>query len=170
MKKFFLSALVLTVFVIYALHTNLDAEGNAVVALRSPDVVFPANSPSNSPVATLGPAPNPTSTATKAPTPAATPARTGKYKDGTYTGSVADAFYGNVQVQAVVSGGKITDVIFLQYPNDRRTSIEINSQAMPLLKQEAIAVQSAQVDGVSGATATSGAFIQSLGSALSQAF
>jgi len=42
----------------------------------------------------------------------------GSYKDGSYTGSVQDAFYGNIQVRAVISGGKITDVLFLQFPND----------------------------------------------------
>jgi len=57
----------------------------------------------------------------------------------------------------------------LLYPNDRRESVDINSQAMPYLKQEAIQAQTAQVDGVSGATDTSQAFIQSLGSALKQA-
>ena len=93
----------------------------------------------------------------------------GKYKDGTYTGIVADAFYGNVQVQAVIQNGKIATVTFLQYPNDRRTSVMINGQAMPLLTQEAIQAQSAQVDGVSGATQTSRAFIESLTSALNQA-
>jgi len=56
-----------------------------------------------------------------------------------------------------ISGGKITDVVFLQYPSDRRTSQMINSQAMPLLKEEAIQAQSVQVSGVSGASATSGA-------------
>lgn len=91
------------------------------------------------------------------------------YKDGTYTGDVADAFYGYVQVQVTVSGGKITDVQFLDYPQDRRTSIEINSQATPLLRQEAIQAQSANVNIISGATQTSRAFIESLGSALSKA-
>lgn len=92
-----------------------------------------------------------------------------RFKDGQFTGDVADAFYGNVQVKAVISGGRITDVQFLQYPNDRETSIMINSQAMPLLTQEAIRAQSAQVDGVSGATQTSRAFVESLQSALNQA-
>lgn len=91
------------------------------------------------------------------------------YKDGQYTGDVADAFYGNVQVQATVQGGKISNVDFLQYPNDRSRSIAINSQVMPYLKQEAIQAQSANVDIVSGATATSQAFIISLASALNQA-
>lgn len=91
------------------------------------------------------------------------------YKDGTYTGSVADAYYGNVQVQATVSGGKITDVKFLQYPDTHSTSVYINQQAIPYLQQEAIQAQSANVNIVSGATYTSQAFVQSLTSALSQA-
>ena len=91
------------------------------------------------------------------------------YKDGTYTGSSADAYYGNIQVQVSISGGKITDVQFLQSPGDNGTSRMINSQAMPLLKQEAIAAQSAQVDIVSGASDSSQAFQQSLASALQQA-
>ena len=91
------------------------------------------------------------------------------YKDGTYTGNVADAFYGNVQVQTTISGGKIASVTFLQYPHDRSTSQSINSQAMPYLQQEAIAAQSGQVNVVSGATDTSNAFVQSLSSALTQA-
>ena len=92
-----------------------------------------------------------------------------RYTDGTYTGSVADAFYGLVQVQASVSGGKLTDVTFLQYPSDRSTSRFINSQAMPMLTQEAIVAQSADVSGVSGATETSGAFRTSLAVALAAA-
>jgi uncharacterized protein with FMN-binding domain len=94
---------------------------------------------------------------------------TGSYKDGEYTGIAADAFYGNIQVKAVIQNGKLTDVQFIQYPNDRQESIEINSRSMPLLMQEAISVQSSSVDVVSGATDSSDAFIQSLSSALSQA-
>ena len=93
----------------------------------------------------------------------------GQYKDGTYTGSVADAYYGNIQVQAVIYGGRLTDVIFLQYPSDRRTSVSINTQAMPYLKSEAISAQSANVNIVSGASDSSQAFRQSLGTALASA-
>ena len=91
------------------------------------------------------------------------------YKDGTYTGSVADAFYGNIQVQAVISGGKITDIQFLQYPNDNGHSAAVNQQADPMLTQEAIQTQNANVNIISGATDTSQAFMQSLSSALTQA-
>ncbi len=91
------------------------------------------------------------------------------YRDGTYTGAVADAFFGNVQVQVSVKSGKITNVAFLQYPNTHSYSVYVNSQAMPILTQEAIQAQNSQVDLVSGATQTSMAFQQSLASALAKA-
>lgn len=91
------------------------------------------------------------------------------YKDGQYTGTSADAYYGNIQVKTIVQNGKITDVQFLDYPQDRQTSRMINQDAMPVLKQEAITAQSANVQIVSGATDTSQAFQQSLNSALTQA-
>lgn len=93
----------------------------------------------------------------------------GQYKDGVYTGSVEDAYYGLVQAKAVILNGRITDVIFLRYPSDNQTSRNINGQAMPLLKQETISAQSADVNGVSGASSTSLAFQASLTNALSQA-
>lgn len=93
----------------------------------------------------------------------------GQYQDGTYTGASVDVYYGFVQVKAVIQNGELADVVFLQYPNDRGTSRYINGQAMPILKQEAIRAQSAGVSGVSGASATSGGFVQSLGDALTQA-
>lgn len=93
----------------------------------------------------------------------------GAYTDGSYTGSAADAYYGSVQVEAIIRNGQLADVKFLQYPNSHSASVYINQQAMPYLTQEAIQAQSANVNGVSGATFTSQAFTQSLASALSQA-
>jgi len=101
--------------------------------------------------------------------PSSTPAAqtsSNKYADGTYDGSVEDAYYGYIQVQAVITGGKISDVVFLQYPSDNRTSRSINEQAMPILKSEAIQAQSASVDIVSGASDSSTAFQKSLQTAL----
>ena len=94
---------------------------------------------------------------------------TGTFKNGTFTGKVTDAFYGNYQVAAVIKGGKLSDVKFLVYPNDRSQSIAINTDAIPTLKSEAISSQSANVNIVSGATQSSKAFQESLASALSQA-
>ena len=114
-------------------------------------------------------APTPVTTPIPTPAPVVTPKTIGQYVDGTYTGSAADAYYGTVQVQVTVSGGKMTDVTFLQHPGGRSTSVYINSQAMPILTSEAIAAQNSQVDSVSGASDTSAAFKESLASALSQA-
>ncbi|HEV2403365.1 MAG TPA: FMN-binding protein [Candidatus Saccharimonadales bacterium] len=91
------------------------------------------------------------------------------YKDGNYTGSVANAYYGNVQVAATIQRGRLQTVTFLQYPNDNPNSQYINGQAIPYLRQEAIQAQSANVNIITGATFTSQAFMQSLGSALAQA-
>lgn len=105
------------------------------------------------------------------PTPAPMPMKPmmGVYTDGVYTGSVADAFYGLVQVKATIVSGKITNVIFLSYPSNSATSRSINSQAMPYLVQEAIQAQTANVNIISGATETSLAFKQSLSFALAGA-
>lgn len=92
-----------------------------------------------------------------------------QYRNGEYAGSIADAYYGNVQVKAIISDGKIVDVQFLDYPHIRQNSIRINTYAMPILKSEVIKFQSAEIDAVSGASATSGAFKESLASALVQA-
>ncbi len=77
--------------------------------------------------------------------------------------------WGYVQVQAMIQGGQISDVRWLQYPSDRRTSQRINQIADPMLTQEAVQVQSANVDIISGATLTSLGFQRSLQAALSQA-
>jgi uncharacterized protein with FMN-binding domain len=93
----------------------------------------------------------------------------GGYRDGTFQGVSANAYYGRVQVDAVVSGGQLVKVEIVDFPNDRRTSRRINSRALPSLEQEAIQAQSAGIDAVSGATLTSEAFVRSLDSALSRA-
>ena len=82
---------------------------------------------------------------------------------------MTDAVWGNVQVQVVIQNGKMIKVQFLEYPNDRNRSIEINTYADPILCNEAIQAQSANVDTVTGATDSSDAFIQSLTDALAQA-
>lgn len=93
----------------------------------------------------------------------------GIYKDGFYTGTRTDAYYGMVQVKATVTNGNLTNVIFLEYPSGHGTSRYINGQAMPMLKQEAIQAQEVKVNIISGATETSIAFWESLDSALTQA-
>jgi uncharacterized protein with FMN-binding domain len=162
------------------------SQRNLVVTIYAPSptaAATPTDAPSPSPVPTRA-AQTPTSApSATAPLPTDTPVPTeppptqvpaavasnGAYKDGSYTGNPADAYWGNVQVKVVIQDGKIADVQFVDYPHDRRRSAQINNQAMPWLQQEAIQAQSAQVDIISGATLTSQAFIESLQSALSTA-
>jgi uncharacterized protein with FMN-binding domain len=87
----------------------------------------------------------------------------------TVTGDTAQTRWGPVQVQITVAGGKITDVTPVQYPNGNGRDQEINSYALPVLAQEALAAQSANIDHVSGATVTSDGYVQSLQSAIDQA-
>jgi uncharacterized protein with FMN-binding domain len=129
---------------------------------RDDDIQIPVGSASKETINSVTPT-------TATPTQVNTQLAGGQYKDGSYTGKTTDAFYGDFQVKAIVSGGKITDIEFLKFPNDRDTSIEINTQSMPILKQEAIASQNANVDIITGATQSSIAFRESLQSALDQA-
>jgi uncharacterized protein with FMN-binding domain len=91
------------------------------------------------------------------------------YRDGTFTGNIADAYYGDLQVRAVIQGGVVADIEFANYPNHQHISEFVNGRALPLLRREALAVQHADVDVVTGATQTSQAFQESLTSALNQA-
>ena len=91
------------------------------------------------------------------------------FRDGEYTGGVFDAYYGDVQVKAVVRRGCVASIDVVQYPNDRRTSRRINDSALPMLQSEVIRAQSGKVDIITGATLTSRAYIRSLKDALSQA-
>lgn len=151
MRKYFLGIVIAVIFLAYS--TILRHQ-------HSEPIVAPTSLSQNN---STGPtsSPTPTNTNTTAPS--------GQYKDGTYTGSVDNAFYGNVQVSTTIQNGKITAVNFLQYPNENPNSIYVNTSAIPYLKQEAIKAQSSSVSVVTGATFTSQAFMQSLSSALSQA-
>jgi uncharacterized protein with FMN-binding domain len=93
----------------------------------------------------------------------------GAFKDGTYTGPVTDAIYGKLEVVATIQGGKLIDTNCPIYPNSGGHTTQVSAEALPMLKQEAIAAQSANINIVSGATQTSQAYQQSLAGALAQA-
>jgi uncharacterized protein with FMN-binding domain len=154
MKKIALSLLLFSSFIVYVFQSRNSASKNSNPSISSTSPT-PNNAISNNPTDVTIPS-------------SGNQQKTG-FRDGQYTGDSTDALYGNVQIKATISGGKIADVQFLDYPQDRQHSVEINTYAMPILKTEAIQAQNAQVDIVSGATATSQAFVQSLQSALTQA-
>ncbi len=87
----------------------------------------------------------------------------------TVTGSVAQTEWGPVQVQITVSGSEITDVQVLQYPNENGKDQQINAYALPVLTDETLQAQSANIDMVSGATVTSNGYVSSLQAALDEA-
>jgi uncharacterized protein with FMN-binding domain len=108
---------------------------------------------------------------TATPSPSATPsapAASAASATKTVTGAAADTRYGPVQVKVTFSGSTITAVDTVQYPSESGRDVEINSQALPILQQETLSKQSAQIDTVSGATYTSEGYIQSLQSAIDQ--
>ena len=87
----------------------------------------------------------------------------------TVTGSAVPTRYGPVQVQATLTGGRLSAVTVLAYPSENGRDAQINSYALPRLVAESVAAGSADVDTVSGATYTSGGYRASLQSALDQA-
>jgi uncharacterized protein with FMN-binding domain len=87
----------------------------------------------------------------------------------THTGSVAQTRWGPVQVKITVQDGKITKVAVLQQPNGNPRDAEINNQALPILIDETLNAQSANIDMVSGVTVTSDGYVRSLQAALDEA-
>ena len=115
-------------------------------------------------------------------TPATTPQPTGSAPESTSPGTTAPAAtsshsatgsdvqyrYGEIEIEVTASGSKITNVTILKDDATDGRSYQINSEAVPILQSETISAQSSQIDGVSGATYTSEAYVQSLQSALDQ--
>ena len=117
-------------------------------------MAFHPHTPAVQPAAATTP-----TTATTTPAKTASGARTA-------TGAAVDTQYGAAQVRVTVKGGKITDIEALQLQGNDPRSLQISSSAEPILKQEALAKQSADIDAVSGASFTSASYTQSLQSAL----
>lgn len=87
-------------------------------------------------------------------------------KDGEFRGTKYDARFGHVRVKVRFASGKIVAIQTEEYPDHSPTSVRINVDALPRLEQEAITVQSADVDAVTGATLTSKAWARSVRSAI----
>lgn len=134
-------------------HGLTAAGGLPSAALPGASSAAPATTPSTPAVTSSSPAPAGTTAAS---------ART-------VAGQAITTQYGIVQVQITVVGHKITNASFLQLSAFDGRSQQINSYAGPILLQETLSAQSAQVDSVSGASYTSAGYQQSLQSALDKA-
>ena len=125
--------------------------------------VDPSAVPSKSTQPTKKPSAKPSATA--APTQSA-PQPSGA-TDGSFTGDPISIRYGTVQVKITVQGGKIVDAQAVKAPtgsNDRYTQM-----AVPRLREQTIAAQNANIQGVSGASFTSYGWYKSLVSAIAKA-
>ena len=116
--------------------------------------------PSASTSASASPSPSASATKTTAPV-------TSTVKDGTFTGPSVNVNYGDVQVKITVVNGRITDAVAVKAPkgkNDRYTNM-----AVPILKQQTLQAQSANIQGASGASYTRYGWFKSLQGALADA-
>ncbi len=87
----------------------------------------------------------------------------------TVEGPVVGTRFGSVQVSLILDGTTIVDVAALQLPSGDRRTNQISSYVEPILRTEALQAQSANIDGISGATYTSNAYARSLQAALDSA-
>ena len=155
------------------------AGGSAIGATSASTSVSASSSPStqvtksSKPVATKKATAKATAQATASATPAVdvpatqAPATSPAVINGTFTGPSVFVNYGNVQVQITVVNGRITDAIAVKAPsgrNDRYTNM-----AVPVLKQQTLAAQSANIKGASGASYTSYGWFKSLQGAMADA-
>ena len=162
---------VAVVVLLFSYRTSLGA-GKAARASAGLDAGT-ANGAANPPGVVSGPAPSAApggSTASGGPAASAAPTGGAAASGATVVnGSVEQTRWGPVQVQVTISGGRITDVIALRVPSGNFRDQEINSYAVPRLREEVLSAQSAQIDTVSGATVTSDGYLGSLQAALDAA-
>ena len=146
--------------------------GGTVGGLGAVLMITPPNLSKTTLIAIDTAAPAPSATPTKIGTtstaaPTVAPAKPVGGVTGSFTGDPVTMRYGIVQVKITVENGKITDAQAVQAPsgsNDRYTQ-----KAVPVLRQQTIAIQSANVQGVSGASFTSYGWYESLASAIAKA-
>ena len=155
-----------------ATATATDSPTPAATKTKATSTKKATASKSAKPAGTASSNSNSGAVATADPTPTATkttaaPAPVSKGVTGTFTGPTVNVNYGNVQVQITVKDGKIVDATALQAPsgrNDRWTNM-----ALPILKKQTLAAQSASIQGASGASYTSYGWYTSLQGALAKA-
>jgi uncharacterized protein with FMN-binding domain len=110
-----------------------------------------------------------TSPTTTAPSPATSAPSATSSQVRTATGAAVNYNYGVLSVSATVQGTELTNVTIASIDDGGNFRSEsIDQQAVPVLEQEALQAQSANIQGVSGASYTSAGFENSLQSALTQ--
>ena len=154
--------------------TGTGSSASASSSSSSTSTATKSSKPVATKKATVTPTVTTSATETTQPTATATPTATkttapvtSTVKDGTFTGPAVFVKYGTVQVKIALSNGKITDAVALKAPsgkNERYTNM-----AVPILKQQTLQAQSANIQGASGASYTSYGWFKSLQGALADA-
>jgi uncharacterized protein with FMN-binding domain len=101
------------------------------------------------------------------PSPGSSPARTASGSGRTATGPSVNYTWGVLSVSVTVRGRRVVKVgIAALNDGGNFRSQSIDQQSIPLLEQQALQAQSANIQGVSGASYTSAGFRTSLQAAL----
>ena len=147
--------------------SSSSASASATAKATATKSAKPVASKSSGATAAATTEPAATATATTAPATTAPATNSKTSINGTFTGPSINVNYGNVQVKITVVNGRITDAVAVKAPsgrNDRWTNM-----AVPILKAQTLAAQSANIQGASGASYTSYGWYTSLQGALAQA-
>lgn len=139
------------------------------VGALSPDQATSAPTASTPTVPGTPGSTNVTVTAPAQPAASGAPSAAATAPSGTFTGSVVQTRFGNMQVAVTIADGVITDVTALQLTDHDGKSVNISNRAAPILRAEVLSAQSATVHNVGGATYTTRGYLQSLQSALDAA-
>jgi uncharacterized protein with FMN-binding domain len=168
---------------LFSYHTSTEGQvvTTAATGAAAAGVVTGGGStPGSSSTSTAAPAPtaapprgpDPTTPPTSAPhttAPPATAPPTTVPRNLVVNGQAYQTRWGIVQVQVTISGGRVADVTPISLTAGNRHDQAVNAVAVPILRQQAIATNSANLDTISGATITSTGYIMSLQSALDAA-
>jgi len=139
-----------------AVNLSLSSLSPATVPPRSTTTTAPHSSGSTPPPTTTRTVPTTTTTAAPAAARSA-------------TGGSSNYSYGILSVKVSVSGSKITNISIASIDDGGNPRSQyIDQYSLPLLEQQALNAQSANIQGVSGASYTTAGFEQSLQSALSK--
>jgi uncharacterized protein with FMN-binding domain len=149
-----IASTIAAVVLLFSYRTSLGGSVPPAAGAEAPGIVPDSPGPSG---------------AVDAPAPSASARRSGSAKTVRINGTVAQTRWGPVQIQVTITSGRITDVRALQRPSGNDRDDEINGYAVPQLRSEVLSAQSANIDTVSGATVTSGGYIESLQAALDAA-
>lgn len=141
-----------------ALVLSFHTSGASLVSLSTGPAASRSTPTTSAPSTTSAPA----TTTTRPPTTSTT---SGSRSAG---GQTVYYQYGVLQLRVTVTGARITAITPVVDEASDRRSADINDQAIPQLRDQALQAQAANIDGVSGATYTSQAYVQSLQSALDQ--